>query len=349
MMRAAKVALAVLATPLCVHHAGAAETASPYIDLGLGASFLEGLPLTGLGGSTAHLNENVGVLGTAAYGYALGNGFRAELEFGYRGNSAKNVTLPSGGTTPTSLNLKADAVALSYMVNGLYNFDLGSPWTPYLGLGVGAASVRVSNVGHDWPFAWGAMAGIEYAVAPNLYLGAEYKFLGTEGLKFHSTSVQSHSDYHDHAFLLTLRWNLAAPKAHPAAYVPPPPPLQAAPTSPPAPEAQMFTVYFELNKDTITAEAHSVIQNAAAAAKSEHVTHINIVGHTDTSGPPQYNERLSLQRAAAVRAELERNGVPASEILIVGRGESDLAVPTGDEVKEPRNRRVVIVLLGPGV
>lgn len=201
--------------PLCVAvaallptAASAAEPARPYVQFGLGPSFVEGLSASRPGGGSASLNQNTGIATTGALGYAFGNGFRAEMELGYRGNDAKNVTLPGGGTTPTSLNLKADASARSYMVNGLYDFNVGAPWTPHIGFGIGAADVRVNNVGHDTPFAWQAMAGVEYPLNPNLRAGLDYKFLGTDSLKLtNAAGVQSHGNYNDHALLLTLRWS----------------------------------------------------------------------------------------------------------------------------------------------
>jgi outer membrane protein OmpA-like peptidoglycan-associated protein len=53
--------------------------------------------------------------------------------------------------------------------------------------------------------------------------------------------------------------------------------------------------------------------------------------------------RLSQRRADAVKAELVKLGIPASEITTVAKGESDPLVPTADGVREPRNRRVEIV------
>ena len=137
--------------------------------------------------------------------------FAPRSSSGFRANDAKNVTLPGGGATPTSLNLKADAKAASYMVNGLYDFNLGAPWTPHVGFGVGAANVRVSNLGHDTPFAWQAMAGVEYPINPDLRVGLDYKFLGTDSVRLTSApGVQSRANYYDHALLLSLRWSFGS-------------------------------------------------------------------------------------------------------------------------------------------
>jgi outer membrane protein OmpA-like peptidoglycan-associated protein len=53
---------------------------------------------------------------------------------------------------------------------------------------------------------------------------------------------------------------------------------------------------------------------------------------------------LSLRRANTVKDALIQNGVPATAIAVVGRGEAGLLVQTGDGVREPQNRRVEIVI-----
>jgi len=71
---------------------------------------------------------------------------------------------------------------------------------------------------------------------------------------------------------------------------------------------------------------------------------VEVVGHTDTLGDKTYNQQLSLQRARAIRGQLVRDGLDARTIPTAGRGELDLAVESGDQVSEPRNRRVVITV-----
>ena len=70
-------------------------------------------------------------------------------------------------------------------------------------------------------------------------------------------------------------------------------------------------------------------------------TLINVDGYTDTTGSDQYNLDLSQRRAEAVADILVGGGVAQDRISPAkGFGETHLKVPTGDNVNEPRNRRV---------
>jgi outer membrane protein OmpA-like peptidoglycan-associated protein len=51
-----------------------------------------------------------------------------------------------------------------------------------------------------------------------------------------------------------------------------------------------------------------------------------------------------LRRAEAVKANMIKQGIPASAIVVIGKGESQPLVPTADGVREPQNRRVEIVI-----
>lgn len=67
-------------------------------------------------------------------------------------------------------------------------------------------------------------------------------------------------------------------------------------------------------------------------------------GYTDLSGTAGYNQFFAPRRAESVEAELVRDGVARGEIGLPGRGESNPLVPTARGVREPRNRRVEIIL-----
>jgi outer membrane protein OmpA-like peptidoglycan-associated protein len=120
--------------------------------------------------------------------------------------------------------------------------------------------------------------------------------------------------------------------AGPAAETPIPPPIKH------------FIVFFGYNKCNITAEADQVLSEAAAAAKSTGSAHIDIVGHTDTSGSSAYNQKLSECRANAAKTNLVGKGIGAGSISTSGKGETELMVQTGDGVKEPQNRRATVDL-----
>jgi outer membrane protein OmpA-like peptidoglycan-associated protein len=87
------------------------------------------------------------------------------------------------------------------------------------------------------------------------------------------------------------------------------------------------------------------LQQAIATARAGGQSRITIVGHTDTSGSAAYNQRLSVRRANVVEETLVAMGARREAISVSGVGESDLAVQTGDGVKEPKNRRAVVTLV----
>jgi len=142
---------------------------------------------------------------------------------------------------------------------------------------------------------------------------------------------------------VTLRYRFGGPslepEAAPAAYVPPP-------VVAPATMPRSYLVFFDFNKSDLSPQAVSIVNAAAANAAPAKVTQLTVTGHTDTVGSDAYNMRLSRRRAESVAAQLEKDGIPSSEISIVAKGKRDLLVPTADGVKEPQNRRVQIVYDG---
>lgn len=124
----------------------------------------------------------------------------------------------------------------------------------------------------------------------------------------------------------------------------PSPPVQAVSAPPPTMvQAPSFMVFFDWDRSNLSAQAMGTIQQAAAAYKSNSGARVTTVGHTDTSGPDDYNMALSLRRANAVKGALVQAGVPADAIDTVGKGEQGLLVATADGVREPQNRRVEIL------
>lgn len=126
---------------------------------------------------------------------------------------------------------------------------------------------------------------------------------------------------------------------------PPPPPLAMnEPPPPPLPQTAHFAVFFDFNRASLTPEARDVVRSAVQTAEQGGYVRIRITGHTDTVGSETYNQRLSVRRAEAVKAEMVQDGMSPMQIAVEGRGFHDPLVPTGPGVREPQNRRAIIDL-----
>lgn len=113
-------------------------------------------------------------------------------------------------------------------------------------------------------------------------------------------------------------------------------------SQPMEPENAMYLVFFDWDKSDLGAGALSVLDAVGTEVAKNPPSTINVVGHADTSGPQDYNQRLALKRANNVRDALVKRGVDASLIQVDARGENEPLVPTPDNVREPANRRANI-------
>jgi OmpA-OmpF porin, OOP family len=133
---------------------------------------------------------------------------------------------------------------------------------------------------------------------------------------------------------------------HTGSYDCPPPPAAAAPAAAVPPAAALanavYFVFFDFDKYAITPAAQDILNTVVSDARRTNANRLNVVGHTDTSGSPAYNQGLSERRASAVREALVQRGVPSGQITTRGVGESQPLIATGDGVREPSNRRAEV-------
>jgi outer membrane protein OmpA-like peptidoglycan-associated protein len=87
-----------------------------------------------------------------------------------------------------------------------------------------------------------------------------------------------------------------------------------------------------------------VLEPLAALLRGYAHTAIMVNGYTDTAGAPERNLALSQKRARAIADALIHEGVSTGRISAQGFGETHLRVMTRDGKKEPRNRRIEILL-----
>ena len=115
--------------------------------------------------------------------------------------------------------------------------------------------------------------------------------------------------------------------------------LEAQPQPP-----KRFTLYFVEGSDTLTAESQVAVKAIFEEIRQRPAPDLIVVGHTDRVGSVTANDQLAARRANTMREQLIKLGVDAENIQASGRGERDPLVPTADDVAEPRNRRVEILV-----
>lgn len=126
------------------------------------------------------------------------------------------------GSIRTPNDTTAKISAASAMFNGY--LDLGTWYraTPYLGAGVGAAWLKTSDYSstaappfsggathNQWNFAWAVMAGVGYAVAPNLMVDVGYRYIDFGDVKTNADAfgAMTFKNVAAHEVRIGLRWS----------------------------------------------------------------------------------------------------------------------------------------------
>jgi OOP family OmpA-OmpF porin len=360
-LRSVLLAATVLALPAA---AMAQPVNGPYVAGSLGGHWTQNIDVksvtvSGLKASAggATFNGGGGLAGTVAGGWGFANGLRAEIEGNWMGNHY-HLT----GTNGLHGGMNTDNYGV--FANALYDFYIGWPVQPYVGVGIGYEWTSTHNgnlydnfgdnitmtTNSSGSFAAQLKLGASLPIpsVPGLALTAEYRFMAgfnqismkgiasVPGRGTAATSVKIGSQY-DHALLVGVRY------AFNAAPLPPPP--APAPVAAPAPApARTYLVFFDWDKSNLSDRARQIIGEAAQNSTRVQVTRIEVSGYADRTGTAAYNMVLSRHRADNVAAELVRDGVPKNVIAIQAFGDTHLLVPTAAGVREPQNRRVEIVL-----
>jgi len=250
---------------------------------------------------------------------------------------------------------------------------------------VGAAATRVTSTypstgfaapmpgsgGRNTKIDVKAGLGLQYAFSPTLALRGEverYRMRDAVGTRMPVTTS-----------MLSLVWSFGgspAPARQVAvaepSYVPPPPPApvaeQPAPPPPPMPAPPPPPVVlkqvsfsaeslFGFDKAVLRPNAKVALDNFSSELSNTRYDRIDVTGHTDRIGTENYNQKLSEERAAAVKGYLVQNGhIDSSKIVAAGMGERSPVTAPGDckgntptkklkECLQP-DRRVDVVVTG---
>ena len=223
------------------------------------------------------IDSDLGWVGMLSGGFDYGNGWRTELEAGYRENSVDKVDGVSGSGSIRNVDM---------MVDVLYGFETGTMFRPYVGIGLGGSHIKYNGVAPiansriddtNWVFAYQGIAGGDFEINPNIEIFADYRYLATDKPDFHTDrGLAVEADDSNHSVLVGVRYKWLNPKK---AVEAPAPEIKrmAAEKSAPAPMAdeipRNFIVFFDWDKDGITPEAQKILEEAAKYAKEAGVCH----------------------------------------------------------------------------
>jgi len=105
-----------------------------------------------------------------------------------------------------------------------------------------------------------------------------------------------------------------------------------------------FILYFESDTSILTHESKEVLPEVVRTIKDRKSKEVYVVGHTDRVGAELYNRGLSSRRANYVRDQFVIRGIQSSDLVVSFHGEAMPLVKTEDEVPEPLNRRVEVIV-----
>ncbi|GAV20945.1 outer membrane protein, adhesin transport system [Mariprofundus micogutta] len=111
------------------------------------------------------------------------------------------------------------------------------------------------------------------------------------------------------------------------------------------PKPARFILYFVSGTSELTEASQAIIPQVLKATKERQPAEVSIVGHTDSTGSKSTNMKISSARAKAVELLLKASDSAPDSIYLRFHGENDPLVPTPDNVPEPKNRRVEILIL----
>jgi len=165
---------ALLVGLLLVASTTSALAAGPYIGATGGVSIFHDSDLSGLGIEVGTAEYDTG------YGFNVNAGYnfdpvRVEFEFGYKEADVDGVSFIDF----TSFSPDSNLTTMSYMVNAFYDIKTQSPFTPFIGAGIGAIYGELDNQGDnfdDTVLGYQLIAGVAYNVNKNLAVDLSYRF-----------------------------------------------------------------------------------------------------------------------------------------------------------------------------
>lgn len=110
------------------------------------------------------------------------------------------------------------------------------------------------------------------------------------------------------------------------------------------PKQISFILYFKEGSTDVLEGSKNTLSELFEEVSKRQAVEVQVTGHTDTVGSEADNDRLSTERMQTIKEMFIKRGLQATFIRAVGRGERELLIQTPDNVREPRNRRVEVIV-----
>ena len=195
-------ALAIIAVPMTSMAAGNSVYLKANTGLGLAMDTdIDNMPDNA---GTAKMTFESGFIGTVAVGYDFASPLRVEAEYGWQKNDLDQLFYNNRFGSFREGDLKTQ----SLIVNGYYDVDTGSGWSPFAGVGLGWAKIDLNTPAlplgdNDDVFALQLIAGVSYALNDNLSFDAQTRFFVTQD----ATIQGADFSFTSNDFMMGVRYN----------------------------------------------------------------------------------------------------------------------------------------------
>jgi outer membrane protein OmpA-like peptidoglycan-associated protein len=221
---------------------------------------------------------------------------------------------------------------------------------PYLTAGLGGLLLSPDGARDTSHFALDYGVGVKWFIFKNLALRPEIRGLSSFEPAHTAALFTLNLTY----YAQTRAGSASAVTAAPVVTLPAPAPTPAPAESAPKDKLENFSgvitgIHFESNSSQISQDSYPLLDNAADFFVRHPELRFRIEGHTDDQGTFAHNQRLSEERAGAVKHYLVNKGVPESHVGAEGYGESRPIAENGSPEGRARNRRIEFKVLNPEI
>lgn len=112
-----------------------------------------------------------------------------------------------------------------------------------------------------------------------------------------------------------------------------------------APNYNFKNIQFELDSYVLRTESYAILDQIYREMRKDSNAKFNVIGHASIEGTAEYNQKLSVDRANAVKIYLVNSGVNPNNLNVIGKGATEPIASNDTESGRSLNRRVEIKVI----